>query len=134
MRLHTFRLAPGQELRSTVEDFCRDKNIQSAVIVTCVASIVDPKLRMAGAEPDNQDIRDFNGDFEVVSLVGTIVGGDAHLHISCSDKQGKVIGGHLKSAKVRFTAEVSIGEDEHATYTRQLDNETGFEELVVTAR
>lgn len=49
-------------------------------------------------------------------------------------KGGKV-SGHLKEgAIVHPTAEIVIGEDEAAIYTRELDEKTGFAELVINQR
>lgn len=56
-----------------------------------------------------------------------------HLHMSIADKDGKSFGGHLKEGTIVYpTAEIVIGEDETVVYTRELDEETGFSELVVT--
>lgn len=72
---------------------------------------------------------------EIVSLVGTISkNGRVHLHISLSDSQGQVVGGHLPAeggAIVGTTAEVVLGTSNNITFTREFDEETGFKELVV---
>lgn len=92
-------------------------------------------MRMAGAVPDKQDIRTYEGDFEITSLVGTISVNGVHLHMAISDKEGKSFGGHLKEGTIIHpTAEVVIGEDGRATYTRELDEETGFPELKISIR
>ena len=49
---------------------------------------------MAGATPDKQEIKTYNETHEIVSLVGTLSDNDCHLHISLSNKNGNVIGGH----------------------------------------
>ncbi len=131
MRVYTFRLKPGTELRVEVQKFAAKKQIKAGFIVTCVAGFDHVKLRMAGAEPDNQDIREYHEKFELVSLAGTLSNTDCHLHMSVSDKDGKVIGGHLKEARVSTTAEVVIGEDETKHYAREHDSQTGFSELKV---
>ncbi len=54
----------------------------------------------------------FSGDFEIVSLLGTINTMDgeyyAHLHMSAGDAEGKVFGGHLNQAIVSATCEAVI--------------------------
>lgn len=54
----------------------------------------------------------FTGDFEIVSLTGTIstMIGEyyAHLHMSAGDEQGRVFGGHLNEAIVSATCEMVI--------------------------
>lgn len=75
----------------------------------------------------------FNEHMEVVSLVGTLscLNGH-HLHMSLSNKDGKVIGGHLfGETRVFTTLEVTIGECLDLEFQRELDAETGFDELVV---
>ena len=54
----------------------------------------------------------FTGDFEIVSLTGTINTMDgeyyAHLHMSAGDEQGRVFGGHLNMAIVSATCEMVV--------------------------
>lgn len=73
---------------------------------------------------------------EIVSLVGTLssVGGH-HLHISLSDKNGHVFGGHVfGEMNVFTTAEVVIGECNDLLFKREYDSQSGFDELTVNAR
>ncbi len=55
---------------------------------------------------------DFKGDYEIVSLTGSIntMNGEyySHLHMSCGDSSGKVVGGHLNKAIVSVTCEMFI--------------------------
>lgn len=132
MKLHTFRIAPGHDLKIEIEEFVKAKDIQAGFIVTCVAGLSQATLRMAGALPGKQDIRTYKDDFEVTSLVGTASVNGVHLHMSISDRDGHGFGGHLKEgAIVHPTAEIVIGEDDATIYTREPDSETGFDELVV---
>ena len=83
---------------------------------------------------------DLAGPFEIVSLTGTLAcGGDEdscvkHLHISLSDAQGRVVGGHLVRLEVETTAEIVLGELEDLVFTREHDPATGFGELTVSRR
>lgn len=134
MKLYTFRIKPGNDLKTELEKFVKTKNIQAGFIVTCVGGLSQATMRMAGAMPDKQDIRTYEGDFEITSLVGTVSVNGVHLHMAISDKEGKSFGGHLKEGTIIHpTAEVVIGEDEQVVYTRELDKETGFPELKVVA-
>lgn len=133
MKLYTFRVKPGNDLKTELEKFVKANNIQAGFIVTCVGGLSQATMRMAGALPDKQDIRTYEGDFEITSLVGTVSINGVHIHMAVSDKDGKSFGGHLKEGTIIHpTAEVVIGEDEQAVYTRELDEETGFPELIVT--
>lgn len=135
MKIHTFRLKTGQDLKTEIERFVAEKNIQAGFVITCVAGFKQVTLRVAGALPERQDIRTYNDDYELTSLVGTVSVNGVHLHMSISDREGATFGGHLKEGTiVHLTAEIVIGEDESVVYARELDEDTGFTELQVTSR
>ena len=54
----------------------------------------------------------YAGDYEIVSLLGTVTRMDgkfySHLHMSAGDGSGKVFGGHLNSAVVSATCEMVV--------------------------
>jgi len=132
MKTIIFRLKPGNDLKEGIEKVVREHQIKAGFIVTCVGGLEQATVRMAGAKPDAQDIRTFEGDFEIVSLVGTVSVNGVHLHMSFSDKDGAVQGGHLKEGTVIHpTAEIVIGINESVELKREMDKETGFPELVV---
>jgi uncharacterized protein len=82
-----------------------------------------------------QEIRQLDGPFEIVSLVGSLSGGSDHLHISLSDKDGRVIGGHVMGDLYVFTtAEIVMGECQQLVFDREHDPSTGFPELIVRPR
>lgn len=133
MRTIIFRLKPGADLKSSIEAMIKQHDIHAGFIVTCVGGLEQVVVRMAGATPDSQDIRTFKDDFEIVSLVGTVSVNGTHLHMSFSDKEGIVRGGHLKEGTIIHpTAEIVIGIDEGVQMNREFDQETGFDELVIS--
>ncbi len=130
MKYLTFRLKFGQFLKEEIE--ARAKDIEAGVLLSIVGALENANLRMAGAIVGQQDVRSFDGPFEIVSGTGTISKDGCHLHISVSDKEGKVIGGHLKDGcKIGVTAEVVIGILEGTSYKRTFDEHTGFKELEI---
>ncbi|MGF1580168.1 MAG: PPC domain-containing DNA-binding protein [Gemmataceae bacterium] len=121
-----FRLLPEQDLKSSLLLACQEREIDAACVLTCVGSLRRAVLRFAGqAETTIVD-----ADFEIVSLVGTISRHGAHLHVSLSDRNGHMIGGHLfDGSLIRTTAEVVLGIIPDLLFTRQQDPQTGYREL-----
>ena len=132
MHLVAKRLTPGKDLKQTIIEFAAEKNIAAGAIISAVGSLSIANIRMAGAQPDKQDVRELAGPFEIVSLIGTVGIDGEHLHISLSDKDGKVIGGHLKDGcLVETTVELVIAVDDRLEFRRDVDPTTGFKELSV---
>ena len=133
MRQLSFRLKPGALLKETIENLAREKQIHAGVLLSVVGGLGKTVLRMAGSDSDNQTVKTWDGPFEIVSGTGTICIDGCHIHISVSDKDGNVIGGHLKDGcVVKYTAEIVIGLFDDVAFSRQPDEATGFDELVVT--
>ena len=131
MKYHIIRLKTGKDLKQELQKFVDEKTIQAAFIATCVGGLEKAVLRMAGATPSQQDVKEYIGKYEIVSLVGTVSKNGSHLHVSLSDKEGATIGGHLKDGSlVAYTAEIVIGELEGKIFKRFPDENTGFNELV----
>lgn len=74
------------------------------------------------------------GKYEIVSLVGTLAA-EGHLHASLADDKGGVVGGHVMGEMVVFTtAELVIGECSQVVFSREMDTQTGFHELVINPK
>ena len=130
MQTYALRLHPGQDLKQCLVAFSRAHQLQAGFILTCVGSLSQAGLRMA-AKPETRISVD---KYEIVSLTGTLCPDGVHLHISISDGEGLTTGGHMQDGcLVRTTAELVIGELAGVAFTRPVDPETGYDELVVTA-
>lgn len=128
MRTFAFRIHPGKDLKKEILDFTRKNNIKAGCILTCVGSLTRATLRMA----DETIVKELDQRFEIVSLVGTLCQDGVHLHISLSDADGNVIGGHVKEGCLIYvTAEVVIADLGGFGFSREFDENTGFRELVV---
>lgn len=82
---------------------------------------------------DNQgnDIKRYTQRFEIVSLTGTFSRNDGcHIHISLADAKGGLIGGHLIDGTVFTTCELVLGTADGVEFGREMDDETGYRELV----
>ncbi len=125
---YAFRLHPHQDLKTEIENYVKLNQIQAGYVGTCVGSLNQAVIRLA----DKLEIRQFHKTFEIVSLVGTVSTNGCHLHISLSDDQGAVIGGHLKEGcLIHTTAEIVIVDLPNTRFTREEDPESGFKELVI---
>lgn len=128
MHVFALRLKPGMDLKDSLWEFTKVNNIQAGFILTTVGSLSQATLRMAG----QSNTKVFQGKFEIVSLVGTLSPDGVHLHIAIADSEGRVIGGHLTSGNIiRTTAEVVIGESHKHRFSRTLDDQTGYQELLI---
>ncbi|MEJ2709485.1 MAG: DNA-binding protein [Anaerolineales bacterium] len=129
MKTYALRLHPGQDLIWELERFCEQRQLRAGLVLTCVGSLRRAALRLAN-QPTTEI---YERKFEIVSLVGTLSPDGPHLHISLSDAQGKTIGGHLQEGcLVNTTAEIVIAELEGKVFLREMDPQTGYEELVIS--
>lgn len=131
MKTYALRLRPGQDLRKELEKFAKEQRLQAGLVLTAVGSLTKAALRLA----DQSETTQFEGKFEIVSLVGTLSPDGPHLHISLSDKTGRTIGGHLVEGCIVYTTvELVVGEIEGVRFTREQDAQSGYKELRVTRR
>jgi len=128
MKTYAFRLTKGQDLKKEIFKFTKEKNIQAGCILTCVGHLSRATIRMA----DAKFIKDFDKEFEIISLEGTLCQDNVHLHIALSDIDGKCIGGHVKdNCLIGITAEVVISEFDNLKFSREYNEGTGYKELKV---
>jgi uncharacterized protein len=120
------RLHPGEDLRSALTQLVRERGLEAGFILSAIGSLDPAVLRYAG-RPEPTTLA---GDFEILTLAGTLGTGGVHLHMSISDSEGRVVGGHVaEGCIVRTTAEIVIGRAEGWTFERNPDSVTGFREL-----
>jgi predicted DNA-binding protein with PD1-like motif len=133
MQMIATRLHQGDDLKASIESFVAEQKLASATIISAVGSLSDVRMRMAGAQPDVQDVRDYTGPHEIVSLIGNLGSGRTHLHIAVSNSEGAVIGGHLKEGTlVHTTVELVLATDPTVQFAEETDPHTGFGELKIT--
>jgi predicted DNA-binding protein with PD1-like motif len=128
VKIHAFRLKPGQDLRKEIEAYVGKEKIEAGWIITCVGSLTQTHLRFA----NKQDGAKFKGYFEIISLAGTVSINGCHLHLGVSDSLGRTLGGHLLAENLVYTtAEIVMGESKEFIFTREKDGTTSWEELQV---
>lgn len=129
MRIHVFRLRPGDDLLESIRAYARAQHLRAAVVLTAVGSLTQASVRYA----NQPNASSSSGHFEIVSLVGTVEDGSEHLHLSLGAENGSTISGHLMpGCKIYTTGEIALGELEDVRFTRELDKEgSGWEELKI---
>lgn len=128
MQTYTIRLRPGQDLKAELDAFVVAHRIEAGALLTCVGSLTDLSLRLANQD----DPTNWQGHFEIVSLVGTLSTNGSHLHLSAADSTGRTLGGHLMAGcRIYTTAELLIGVMPDLVYTREPDPTYGYRELVI---
>lgn len=130
-RFYALRLLPGQEVFSGLHAFVQQHQLHAAWIAGCTGSLTDVALRYAGQDATTL----LTGTFEVISLNGTLELTGEHLHLSVSDPQGAMLGGHMMAGcTVRTTLELVIGELDALAFSRQPCALSGYDELHITSR
>lgn len=128
MKIHALRLTRGMDLKKSIEQYVIDKNIKSGVVLSAVGCLYQICLRAAGGKI----VKTINGEYEIVSITGTLSMEGCHIHISASDVDLKTIGGHLKdNCLIDTTAEIVLAEFDEYVFSREFDENTGYKELTI---
>jgi predicted DNA-binding protein with PD1-like motif/glutaredoxin-related protein len=105
MRPLPLKLAPGSDLRLSLEDLARREGIHGFVL-----GVVGNLTRAAFQCPGQLEPTVLEGDLEVITLNGTLSPDSVHLHLSLSDGACQVWGGHLEPGTiVQKGADVLVG-------------------------
>ena len=122
------RIDRGEEILEQVKELARRENITLAS-VTALGATNDFTVGVYKVEEQRYYANEFRGNFEIVSLTGTINTMDGafytHLHMSAGNDTGPVFGGHLNSAFVSATCEMVISIID-GLVDRRHDEETGL--------
>ncbi len=105
------RIDKGEEILEKVREIALKENIKLANI-NALGAVGNFIVGVFKTSEKKYYSNEFTGDFEIVSLTGSIntMNGEfySHLHMSAGDSQGKVFGGHLNKAVVSATCEMFI--------------------------
>ncbi len=115
-------------MRRCIEALTRAELIDATFVLSGIGSLSRVAVRYAGAEHAVVQ----TGDFEILSLAGTVSMAGAHLHGAFSDSEGRVFGGHIDAGcVVRTTAEILLGVLRGWSFGRRFDPATGYRELEI---
>ena len=105
------RIDRGEEILAAVREIAGAEHIQLAS-VSALGATNDFTVGVYNVDEKQYHANDFKGNFEIVSLTGTINTMDGefytHLHMSAGDERGQVFGGHLNRAVVSAVCEMVI--------------------------
>ncbi|MDO4437946.1 MAG: DNA-binding protein [Eubacteriales bacterium] len=122
------RLDPDDEICESILKVADKENIGLAEI-NGLGATDDFAVGVYNVEKQKFLADHFSGYYEIVSLTGnlTTMNGKSylHLHMSAGDKDGKVVGGHLKYAVISATAEIFIRIIE-GKVEREVSTDTGL--------
>lgn len=105
------RIDRGEEILAAVREIAGAEHIQLAS-VSALGATNDFTVGVYSVDEKQYHANDYKGNFEIVSLTGTINTMDGefytHLHMSAGDEKGQVFGGHLNRAVVSAVCEMVI--------------------------
>jgi len=129
------RLAPGADLIESIEEVCRQMDFKCAAITSCIGSLRRADIMIAVPLENKlgagySDPLTLEGPLELLCAQGSVgedeeVGLFTHLHVTFSDRDSRVWGGHLLKGKgpVLVTCEVMITALAGTRLRRQYDPE-----------
>lgn len=105
------RIDKGEEILEKIKEIATKENIKLANI-NALGATNDFTVGVFKTAEKKYYSNNFTGDFEIVSLTGTIntMNGEfySHIHMSAGNDKGEVFGGHLNKAIVSATCEMII--------------------------
>ena len=105
------RIDRGEEILEKIKEIALNENIKLANI-NALGATNDFTVGVFKTEEKKYYANEFKGDYEIVSLTGTINTMNdefyTHIHMSAGNEKGEVFGGHLNRAIVSATCEMVI--------------------------
>lgn len=122
------RIDKGEEMLSKIKDIAIAENIKLAS-VSAIGATNNFTVGVYKISEKKYYANHFEGDFEIVSLTGTINTMNhefyTHIHMSAGNELGEVFGGHLNEAIVSATCEMVMTVID-GEVDRYFDEDTGL--------
>lgn len=122
------RIDKDEEILEKIKEIALKENIKLAS-VSALGATNDFTVGVFKVDEKKYYSNNFSGNFEIVSLTGTIntMNGEfyTHIHMSAGNDKGEVFGGHLNRAIVSATCEMVI-DIINGTVDRKLDEDIGL--------
>ena len=122
------KIDKGEEVLDNIKKIALAENIKLANI-NALGATNDFTVGVFNVDEKKYYSNNFSGNFEIVSLTGTIntMNGEfyTHIHMSAGNDKGEVFGGHLNKAIISATCEMIINIID-GVVDRQLDETIGL--------
>ena len=121
-------LAKGDNINKTFESFAEVKGVGCAWL-NGIGALENPEIGYYSLEDKSYHRKTFKGEYELTSLIGNISLKEgkpfSHTHITFSDTEFRVFGGHLFNANITAAGEfiMQFGSDE---INREINTEIGL--------
>ena len=121
-------LAKGDNINKTFESFAEVKGVGCAWL-NGIGALENPEIGYYSLEDKSYYKKTFKGEYELTSLIGNITLKEgkpfSHTHITFSDTEFRVFGGHLFNANITAAGEfiMQFGSDE---INREMNAEIGL--------
>ena len=121
-------LAQGDNINETFESFAKVKGVGCAWL-NGIGALENPEIGYYSLEDKSYYRKTFKGEYELTSLIGNITLKEgkpfSHTHITFSDTEFRVFGGHLFNANITAAGEfiMQFGSDE---INREMNAEIGL--------
>jgi len=122
------RIDKGEEIVQTLKKFCQENKIKLGII-NGIGAVNKTTIGLFKTKTKEYHTKELVGDYEFTSLMGNVstMNGEAylHLHINLADSNHNTFGGHLSSAVISATGEITI-EEIKGKIEREFNEEVGL--------
>jgi len=135
-KIAVIRLRPGSDLILSLENYCKENDIKTAIIVNAIGSLRRAKVLLPVVINGNvryTEPKEFDGPLEFLSGQGFVMedkDGElfVHMHGTFSDNMGRAYGGHLNKEGniVLATLDITLMLIENIKLKRLIDKEVNI--------
>ncbi len=128
-RTFTGSIASGSDLYAALTKIVTEEDIRTGKI-TGIGAVSNAVISYFNQEKKEYQTIEFDGGLEILSCIGNVSVREGkpfvHAHITLSDQEGKVFGGHLMPGTKVFACEVFIDEYSGEDLIREKDSSTNL--------
>lgn len=128
------RLDKGEDINEQILKIAESEKIAFGC-VSGIGATDDFTVGVFNIEKADYETFHYTGNHEITALSGNISTKDGlpyvHLHISCGNKNGELVGGHLLKSRISLTCEIMIVIADIKA-DRKFDNEIGINRITLS--